>query len=220
MITRKLRRFQENQQLENVLEHTDYRESGLITSLRGEWGRIFGNDHPLTLELACGRGDYTLAMARMYPGRNFAGVDIKGARIWKGATAARDQSLENVRFIRMSVHDLTLFFGNGEVEEIWITFPDPFPKPRFSGRRLTSPRFLEAYRQVLRAGGSVHLKTDSELLWRYTREVVTDVGAVILREVADVWKEAADDPHLSIQTTYEKRHLAEGRTIRYLQFRP
>ncbi|MEX2585498.1 MAG: tRNA (guanosine(46)-N7)-methyltransferase TrmB, partial [Balneolaceae bacterium] len=172
----------------------------------------------ITLELACGRGDLAIALAKRYPDRNFIGVDIKGARLWNGARRVLDEGLENVQFLRIYIEHLADYFASEEVAEIWITFPDPFLKSRDARKRLTSPRFLSLYRRVLKPGGIVHLKTDSRELFEYTLSIFEEEPVSICRVVRDIYREAPGDPFLALQTTYEKRHLEDGRVIRYLTF--
>ncbi|MEL7123570.1 MAG: tRNA (guanosine(46)-N7)-methyltransferase TrmB, partial [Bacteroidota bacterium] len=174
---------------------------------------------PLILELACGRGEYSLGLARMYPDRNFIGVDVKGARIWQGASIALKEGLNNVAFLRTRIEQLTNFIDQKEVDEIWITFPDPFLRNSKSNRRLTSPNFLKAYRQILKPGGIVHLKTDSPQLYDFSLEVFEADGQVhILYQNYDIYSKPLDFPELEIKTHYERLHLADERKIKYLRF--
>lgn len=188
--------------------------------MAGQWNSLhFENTNPIVLELACGRGEYSLGMARRYPDRNFIGVDIKGARIWKGATTAKSEGLQNVAFLRSRIEQLEVFFKPGEVSEIWIIFPDPFKKDTQVNRRLTSPIFLEKYKRLLNSDGLVHLKTDSDLLFEYSLETIkTQPGFELIQSSDNIY--SADLPHsnLDILTYYEKQHLEDGRTIKYLQF--
>lgn len=213
----KLRKFQENRSFPHLLEYTDFDESGQKPTA-GTWDQRFGNDHSIILELACGRGDFAIGLAHRHPDRNFVGVDIKGARLWHGARRVLDEELENVQFLRIYIEHLADYFAADEVAEIWITFPDPFLKSRDARKRLTSPRFLSLYRRVLKPGGTVHLKTDSPELYEYTLSTLRDEPVTITQQVDDIYREIPDDPLLTLQTTYEKRHLEEGRVIRYLSF--
>ncbi|MDX1406982.1 MAG: tRNA (guanosine(46)-N7)-methyltransferase TrmB, partial [Saprospiraceae bacterium] len=188
----KLQKFAELQQLDNVYENFDVQRPQLMATgnvqvdLKGVWStRHFGNDHPLTLELGCGKGEYTVELARRYPHRNFIGVDIKGARIWKGATRSSQQGISNAAFLRTRIECIAHFFGPGEVEEIWITFPDPFPRDSKVNRRLTSPNFLHRYRQLQRPGGLVHLKTDDPGLYVFTLETIATDPACSLEFTTD-----------------------------------
>ena len=223
----KLQKFAEILQLPNVYENYDPADPkltqghGKMVDLRGHWAAIhFKNDAPIIVELACGRGEYSLALARRFPEKNFIGVDIKGARIWKGATIADREGISNVAFLRTRIEQLRYFFGPGEIAEIWITFPDPFPERDKVNRRLTSPRFLEMFRELMVLGGSVHLKTDDHGLFTYTREtVLANPGGQILCEEEDIYQlEALPLEELEVKTYYEAVHLAAGKTIKYLRF--
>lgn len=208
----KLRRYAELKNLKNVFEES--------APHRGNWARgYFCNDLPIVVELACGKGEYTIDFARRFPNANYIGVDIKGARIWKAARSARDAGLANVAFLRHYIQFLPDCFAPGEISQIWITFPDPFRKNSDANKRLTSPFFLSIYQKVLRAGAAVHLKTDSDLLFNFTLETLASANCSIERRVDDVYKECPDDPTLSIQTYFEKKHLAAGRRIHYVGFR-
>ena len=195
-------------------------ENGEIVDLKGKWNeKHFQNNNPLILELACGRGEYSLGLARMYPDHNFIGVDVKGARIWQGASIALKEELNNVAFLRTRIEQITNFIGQEEVDEIWITFPDPFLRKSKSNRRLTSPNFLKAYRQILKQDGIVHLKTDSPQLYEFSLEVFQEDGQVnILYQNFDIYSRALDFPELELKTHYERLHLADERKIKYLRF--
>jgi len=211
----KLKRFKENTHLNNV---TEYSEIEAVSALKGNWSeKIFENDNPLILELACGKGEYSVNLAQQFPDKNFIGVDIKGARIWVGATLASESELNNVHFLRAYIDHLDKFFDPGEISEIWITFPDPYPgKTR---KRLTSPKFLILYRKIADRNCVIHLKTDSELLWKFTHETIRDEALKVLDFCEDVYSQRSNDRLLTIQTYFEKRHLTEGKAIRYLAFR-
>jgi tRNA (guanine-N7-)-methyltransferase len=220
----KLKRFAEVATFPNVFESVPTKtsflsnEEGVIRDLRGNWSsKHFQNDHPVILELACGKGYYTLALAGDCPNNNYIGVDIKGSRIWKGAKTALATGLNNVAFLRTRIEFIELFFAPGEVDEIWITFPDPFEgKPN---RRLTSAPFLERYRKILKPGGIVHLKTDSALLYEFTLEVVhNDPVCKIHYANPDIYSMPLDFPELAHKTYYEGMHLKDGRRITYIQF--
>lgn len=213
---KKLIRFEEIRSFPNVLIYQQEPAPG--AEIRPiDWESHFGNARPLTLELACGKGDYTLGLARLFPGENFVGVDIKGNRIWKGARIALDERLENVAFLRAPIDQLDRLLKPGSVQQIWITFPDPFLRKSKAKKRLTHLRFLHVYRRVLVPGGKISLKTDSAELYDYTREVLAECGCEIIRDIPDVYREAPD-VMLGIRTFYEQMHLQNGRTIRYLQF--
>lgn len=219
----KLQKFAEILAYPHVIENFDPRnprllgEQGREVERRGNWGTAqFGNNQPITLELACGRGEYTLALARKYPMRNFIGVDIKGARIWKGATIAQEEGLQNVAFLRTRIEQLDLFFAQAEVDKIWITFPDPFPAKE--NRRLTSPRFIERYRKVLKSGGLLNFKTDATDLFDYSVEVLEADPQVEIKYLnRDIYAAPLFLPELEIKTYYERMHLEHQKTIKFLQ---
>lgn len=223
----KLQKFAELLSFPNVYENFDSGnpqlagEHGQIVDLKGQWKTgHFKNDAPLTLELACGRGEYSVALGEMYPERNFIGVDIKGARIWKGALAALQKQLHNVAFLRTRIEQIMYFFAEGEVDEIWITFPDPFLRNSKTNRRLTSPAFLDRYRKMMPAGGIVHLKTDDPTLYEFTLMVIRDYPeATLLYNDDDIYAKELPLPELEIKTYYERMHLAEQKTIKYVRFR-
>lgn len=223
----KLQRFAELKLMPNVLECPDpvdpvlYKSPGEQADLKGRWAKEhFCNKNPIVLELACGRGEYTLALAREYPEKNFIGMDIKGARIWKGATRARDECLSNVAFLRARIERIEVFFAPGEADEIWITFPDPFPKPSDGNRRLTSNMFLDKYAVILGLDGVIHLKTDDDQLYAFTLETVEynpDWEVVIYSD--DIYARKLPVEELEHKTYYEKKHLKAGKTIKYIQIK-
>jgi len=222
----KLEKFADLLQYAHVYESFEFRDKWLTRTIneklimRGKWRSTqFGNNEPLVVELACGRGEYSLDLARRYPHKNFIGVDIKGARIWKGATIALSEKLTNVAFLRTRIEQLELFFDSGEIDEIWITFPDPFKRDSQENRRLTAPIFLEKYQQLLNSGGIVHLKTDSDLLFEYSKESIENFSGAKLLKVSDnIYNGELPQQDLDILTYYEKQHLANKRTIKYLSF--
>jgi tRNA (guanine-N7-)-methyltransferase len=220
MSKNKLARYRALLQLDNVIELEDY-SPHTISMHRGRWAEaVFGNDHPIVAELACGKGDYTLELARRYPDVNFIGVDVKGDRLWKGAEAAATEGLDNVRFLRIYIDHLQNYFAPGEISDLWITFPDPYLAERKKLKRLTSPVFLVRYRNVLRDGGSIRLKTDSTELFDYTLEVLAEEKLSPDVLIRDVHHHAHHEPDLDILTYYERQHLADRRVIRYVRFRP
>lgn len=220
MAKRKIQRYQALHDLDNVIELTDY-DPNTVSVHRGRWCEsVFGNDGPLILELACGKGDYTLKLAERYPDINFIGVDIKGDRLWRGAEEAIQKGLINARFLRIYIDHITNYFSKAEVDEIWITFPDPYLGDKKVSKRLTSPVFLDRYRKILKKGGRVNLKTDSPELFDYTLEVIHDQSLKTISIVRDVHSEDHDVPNLDILTYYEKSHLKDKRTIRFVSFRP
>lgn len=209
----KLRRFAEIATFDNVIEL----ESG--KPLKGNWaGQQFKNNHPLILELGCGKGEYTVNLARLYPDKNFIGIDYKGNRIWRGAKTAIEENIPNVAFLRIQIENLLDYFSDQEVDEIWITFPDPQPQVSREKKRLTSPRFLEKYKQILKKGASVHLKTDSDLLYAYTCEKISELGLITHVQTDDLYNSGLSDEVLSIKTYYEKKYLAHNKNINYLKF--
>ena len=219
MAKNKLKRFAEMADYPNVIApkfeevfRTDFR-------LKGRWAaEVFGNARPLVLELGCGKGEYTVALARKYPEKNFIGVDIKGARIWVGATDALQNNLTNVAFLRTRIEFIRSCFAAGELSEIWITFPDPQPQSSRENKRLTSDRFLHSYREILQPNGIIHLKTDSESLFEYTCEVIKYNNCRVLACTDDLYHSGYVDDILSVQTYYEKMFMDKGFTIKYLKF--
>lgn len=211
---KKLQRFADNAERKNVVEPG----KAVFEEIKGRWRSVqFDNDHPLVLELACGKGEYTVGLAQIFPGQNFIGVDIKGSRIWKGSQEAIDRSLANVAFLRIQIQLLDHFFDEGEVDDIWIVFPDP--QPGHEKKRLTHPRFLEMYKKILRAGGKVRLKTDSELLFEYTLQTLRnriDIKDLVITD--DLYHSGLLSEHFGIRTRYENQYAKEGRRIRYLRF--
>ncbi|MEM8908779.1 MAG: tRNA (guanosine(46)-N7)-methyltransferase TrmB [Bacteroidota bacterium] len=222
----KLQKFADLLQFPNVYENYDAKRPQLVgvngepVALKGQWNaQHFKNDHPIVLELACGRGEYSLGLARHYPQHNFIGLDIKGARIWKGASIALEEGLNNVAFLRTRIEQVELFFAPQEVSEIWITFPDPFLRKSKANRRLTAPPFLERYRKILKPKGLVHLKTDEPNLYAFTLEILeADPQVEILYQHSDIYAQPLPFDELNIKTYYERMHLAEGKQIKYIRF--
>jgi tRNA (guanine-N7-)-methyltransferase len=220
----KLQKFSELREFTNVLENFERLSSVLVKGeeedvvYNGKWAQAqFGNDHPIVLELACGKGEYTLELARMYPEKNFIGVDIKGNRIWKGASIALEEKLKNVAFLRTRIELIDKYFNEGEIDEIWITFPDPYPRKSKSGKRLTSPRFIELYRKILRKKGLLRFKTDAEALFEWTVDTFSEDKKIKIHDLRrDLYSKDVPEPELNIKTFYERMHLAEGREIFYL----
>ncbi len=215
----KLRKFAEMEELPNVIQvpFRDLERSDL--SLRGNWHKdFFGNENPIVLELGCGRGEYTVGLARKFPDKNFIGVDIKGARMWAGAKEAHLTGLKNAGFLRTNIELISRFFAPDEVAEIWITFPDPQMKK--TRKRLAATNFLEMYRSILQPGGVINLKTDSPFLYEYTRRVVELNQLPVKANTADLYGEvpAGSNDILEIKTHYEKQWLDRGLTIKYLAF--
>lgn len=217
MVKKKLIRFAENFTFEHMFQQS-YDELMEGFRLKGKWHReYFRNDHPIILELGCGKGEYTVGLAREYPQKNFIGIDIKGARLWKGGKAIQQEKLGNAAFIRTKIDLIEHFFNPGEVEEIWITFPDPQRKKE--RKRLTSPRFLARYAKIMKEEGIVHLKTDSTLLFEYTRDILEDLELEILFSTYDLYSSSYDGPATEIRTFYEEMFVKEGVSIKYLEFK-
>lgn len=219
---KKLIRFEQLATLPNVYQNFNILKPTLISSegepvdLREKWSTAhFGNENPLVLELACGGGEYTVALAERYPESNFIGIDIKGARIWKGANKALENNQENVAFCRIRIEQIALFFGK-EVDEIWITFPDPFYKK--VRRRLTHPNFLNHYRKILKDGGIVHLKTDDDMLFEFTMETLKQEKIDIIYADDNIYDKPLYHNDLEVKTAYEKMHLKNQKTIKYVKF--
>lgn len=219
----KLQKFEENKSFDNLFQYSYERIMEKGFPLRGHWHEaFFHNDHPIVLELGCGKGEYTVGLARVHPEVNYIGVDIKGARMWRGLTLAREEGLSNVAFIRTRIDQIEHFFSTDEVDEIWVTFPDPHPGEgeRNARHRLTSPEFLERYRKFVKSDGVLNLKTDSPIMYEFTlHDVVEKQGLPLLYHTDDLY--ANDDiiEVKTIRTFYEQMWLDEGRTIKYLKFR-
>ncbi len=217
----KLARWAELEQMSFVVQPSFGEVFGKDHVLKGRWGEaFFGNDHPIVLELGCGKGEYTVGLARRSPEMNFLGIDIKGARMWRGAVTARDEGLKNVGFLRTRIELLDSFFADDEISGIWITFPDPQPTRRRARKRLTHPRFLEKYQRMLRPGGVIHLKTDNHPLYEYTLRLVEMNGLAVEEHTADLYGDHREGAAAAIQTYYERQFLEERKKICYLRFRP
>lgn len=207
---KKLIRFEQIRQFPNVLEYPQ--------DMKGQWHTFFHNNHPIVLELACGKGEYALGLGSMYPDRNFIGVDIKGNRIWRGAKNALDNGLTNVAFLRTQIDKITDYFAPGEVSEIWITFPDPQLRMSKAKKRLTHPKFLRMYQQFLKKDGKVNLKTDSPALYEFTRMVINLYQLPLETDYDNAY--AVDDrsSELNIRTHYEQLDIAQSNRVHYLRF--
>ena len=209
----KLRRFAEVDTFSNVLQLDEGK------GFKGQWKtNHFHNNNPLILELACGKGEYTVNLAKLFPDKNFIGVDYKGNRIWRGAKTALEENILNVAFLRIQIENILDYFEPGEVSEIWITFPDPQPQISREKKRLTFPAFLEKYKTILEPGGIMHLKTDNDGLHEYTREKIGELGLKLHARTEDLYKSELVDEVLSIKTYYEKKYLADDKNINYLKF--
>ncbi|MDR1455230.1 MAG: tRNA (guanosine(46)-N7)-methyltransferase TrmB [Tannerella sp.] len=217
MARNKLRKFEEISAFPNVIQSPLEALHGEGFGMKGRWGEThFGNQAPVVLELGCGKGEYTVGLGRLFPGKNFVGADIKGARIWSGAKQALEEHLPNVAFLRTRIELLPHFFAPGEVSEIWITFPDPQMKK--TGRRMTSAHFLRMYARLTGGKGTVHLKTDSPFMYAYTREIVRINRLPLTAETEDLYCSRHADGILSIRTFYEQQWLSRGMNIKYLRF--
>lgn len=207
---KKLIRFQEIESFPNVLQYPK--------DMQGKWKDYFKNNNPITLELACGKGEYAVGLGRLYPQQNFIGIDVKGNRIWRGAKTALEEGLNNVAFLRSKIDKVDDYFAPGEVSEIWITFPDP--QLRFSKmkKRLTHPRFLRVYQQFLQPGGLIHLKTDSPDLYHFTKSVINIYGLQLLVDYDDIYQQQNLSEVLRIKTHYEGLDIAQSNRVHYLQF--
>jgi tRNA (guanine-N7-)-methyltransferase len=216
----KLRRFKENETFENLVQPPRSEIVGGNFALKGNWTNHFGNNRPLVLELGCGKGEYTLELARLYPQKNFIGVDIKGARLWRGAKTALRESMPNVAFLRSQIELIDLLFGEGEISEIWITFPDPQIKYKRTKHRLTNMEFLKKYQHILEVEGAIHLKTDSEFMHGYTLGILHGMGQDVLYANHNVYRNEGSPPEVTgIQTFYEEQYLEAGKPITYIKFR-
>lgn len=217
MAKNKLQKFADMATYNHVFQYpfAVLKEQGF--DMRGKWNEeFFHNDNPIVLELGCGKGEYAVGLARRYPNKNFIGVDIKGARMWSGASEARAEGIQNVAFLRTHIELITHFFAPGEVSEIWITFPDPQMKK--TRKRLTSTRMIELYREILKENGIIHLKSDSPFLYTYTRAMVQENHFPILIDTDDLYNSGIDDDILSIKTFYEQQWLERGKSIKYIKF--
>ena len=214
----KLQKFADMREYPNVVEHHFSIADATPFPMRGNWGKeFFGNDNPIVIELGCGRGEYTVGLARRYPDKNFIGVDIKGARMWTGATEAIRDGLKNVGFLRTNIEIIDHFFAPGEVSEIWLTFPDPQMKKHT--KRLTSSLFLQRYRNIMVPDGIVHLKSDSNFMFTYTR-YITEVNKLpVVSCIEDIYADGEAVEPLDIKTYYEQQWLSRGINIKYISFR-
>ncbi|HYF32332.1 MAG TPA: tRNA (guanosine(46)-N7)-methyltransferase TrmB [Chitinophagaceae bacterium] len=207
---KKLKRFAEIETFSNVLQYP--------IGMAGKWNEFFGNNNAITLELACGKGEYALGLGRMYPHRNCIGIDLKGNRIWAGAKKALNEGLQNVAFLRTQIDKLPDYFAPGEVAEIWLTFPDPQLRVSRVKKRLTHPRFLRLYQRVLQPAGKIHLKTDSPELYAFTKLVIDQYGLMLHADLDDVYAQENVPGELQIKTYYEGLDIAQSNRVHYLCF--
>ena len=219
MTKNKLQRFSEAENLNNMIQPTYADIDNKKHKYYGNWSKdFFGNDNPIVVEFGCGKGEYSLAQAKLYPNKNYIGVDIKGARMWVGAKEAINNKINNVAFLRTKIELISAFFKDDEVSEIWITFPDPHEKNRHRRKRIASPRFLNLYRNFLIDNGIVHLKTDNSIFYNYTVEIVKHNKLKILQNTDDLYNSDAQTELLGVKTFYESKFLEVGKTIKYLKF--
>jgi tRNA (guanine-N7-)-methyltransferase len=207
---KKLHRFAEIKDFKNVFEYPE--------NAQGTWNGYFKNVNPITLELACGKGEYTIGLARLYANRNFIGVDVKGNRIWKGAKTAIAENLQNAAFIRTQIDRIDEYFATDEVSEIWITFPDPQLKVSKVEKRLSHPKFLRKYKKFLQSGGVINLKTDSPDLYEFTKIVIELYGLILLEDNSDIYASSEISKELQIKTHYEGLDIAGSSKVHYLKF--
>ena len=222
----KLRKWVENKTFDHVFEpNLQKAVNGVDGEMKGKWSEIFKNNNPITLELGCGKGEYTVGLARMYPDRNFVGVDIKGHRFWRGAKTAYEEGLPNVAFLRTRLEFIERYFKKDEVSEIWITFSDPQPKDEKGTKRITSPYYIERYKNILKPGSLINVKSDSVLLYDLSMEGYVEKGYDIQVQSRDVYGELVDRVSdemrkaLKIITYYEMRWLDEGKKIHFIQLK-
>jgi tRNA (guanine-N7-)-methyltransferase len=210
MAQKKLQRFADIKTFANVLEYPE--------NMQGKWNEFFKNDHPVILELACGRGEYTAGLAKLFPQQNFIGVDVKGNRMYIGAKKCLEEKVANAGFLRTQIERINEFFAASEVDEIWITFPDPQLRVSKAKKRLTHPRFLRLYQQILKPTGLIHLKTDSPDLYLFTKKLIELYGLIIVEESSDVYRQAVIKEELKIKTHYESLDIAQSNKVHYLKF--
>lgn len=217
----KLKRFRENETFGNVIQPTRDELVNHQFDLKGQWNKsFFKNSNPLVLELGCGKGEYSIALAKRYPNKNFIGIDIKGARFWRGAKTAVEEQIENVAFLRTQIELIDLAFDEKEVDEIWITFPDPQIKYKRTKHRMTNSEFLKRYKKILKDDGVVNLKTDSEFMHGYTLGLLHGEGHEVLYANHNVYRqEGSPDEVTSIQTHYEGLYLEKNKPITYIRFK-
>ncbi|WP_336068566.1 tRNA (guanosine(46)-N7)-methyltransferase TrmB [Mesoflavibacter sp. CH_XMU1404-2] len=217
----KLKRFKENETFHNVFQPTRSQLVDEVYQYKGQWNdQVFKNDNPIVLELGCGKGEYTVALAKQYPNKNFIGIDIKGARFWRGAKTAVEEDIPNAAFIRTQIELIEYVFAENEVDEIWITFPDPQIKYKRTKHRMTNSEFLKRYKKVLKPEGVMNLKTDSEFMHGYTLGLLHGEGHEVLYSNNDVYRqEGSPEEVTSIQTFYEGQYLEQNKPITYIRFK-
>ncbi|MDR2815094.1 MAG: tRNA (guanosine(46)-N7)-methyltransferase TrmB [Proteiniphilum sp.] len=216
MAKNKLSKFADMATYGNVFQYTfdTLKEEGF--PFKGKWQAYFGNNNPVVLELGCGKGEYTVGLARKFPEKNFIGIDVKGARMWTGATQALEEGLSNAAFLRTRIELINHFFAQDEVSEVWITFPDPQMKK--ATKRLTSACFMKEYSRLLKNGGVIHLKTDSKFLYEYTKAMIKENLLTTLFDTDDLYNSGLNEDMLEIRTFYEQQWLSRGLNIKYIRF--
>lgn len=207
---KKLIRFAELKTFPNVLQYPE--------DIKGKWKEFFHNENQITLELACGKGEYALGLGQLYPQKNFIGIDQKGNRIWVGAKKALQLNLSNVAFLRIQIDQINEYFASNEVNEIWITFPDPQLRTGKAKKRLTHPKFLRLYKQFLVPGGFIHLKTDSPNLYSFTKLIIQKYNCILIQDIGDLYNNNHISDDLKIKTHYESLDIAGSNRIHYLKF--
>ena len=222
----KLKKWAENANFNHVFEpDLQAAVKGVDGEMKGKWSEVFKNDNPITVEFGCGKGEYTVGLAKMYPERNFVGVDIKGHRFWRGAKTAQEENIPNVAFLRTRLEFIERFFEKEEVSEVWLTFSDPQPKDEKGTKRITSPVYIERYKNILKPGSLINVKTDSVLLFDLSKEGYVEKGYDIQIDSRDVYGELVHEVSeelrqaLEIKTYYEKRWLSEGKKIHFIQLK-
>lgn len=210
MAQKKLLRFAELKTFSNVLEYPE--------GMKGKWNEFFHNNHAVTLELACGKGEYAVGLGQLYPEKNFIGIDEKGNRIWVGAKKAQQLNLANVAFLRIQIDRIDEYFAPNEIDEMWITFPDPQLRTGKAKKRLTHPKFLRLYKEFLTPNGFIHLKTDSPHLYRFTKLIVEKYNCKLIEDIADIYSDQEASDELKIKTHYESLDIAGSNRVHYLKF--
>lgn len=214
----KLQKFAENHNFDKLFQYS-YEEIHKGFPLKGKWAeKFFENNNPIVLELGCGKGEYTTGLAQRFPDKNFIGMDIKGARLWRGLKTAEEQNLDNVAFVRSYISLVNLYFGKDEISEIWITFPDPFARDTKARKRLSSPEFIGRYAKFLQKDAIINLKTDNYIVFESTLDTIQEYNHTLLYHTNDVYNQGMDNELTQIQTYYEKKWLEHGTKIKYLKF--